>query len=225
MSTAGSRAYETIRQRILDGRFGPGERLKEEELTGVCEVSRTPVREALRRLGVEGLVVVTPHQGAQVAAPSRQEWEEIYTLRGMVEGHAAERAATRATPADIAELKRLQGEMGLAIAVHGGARHADFLRANAAFHHLVLEAARSPRLSAMTALVIEVPLTARTFARYSAEDQQRSLGHHDELIAAFEAADGVWAGSVMRSHVHAAYRALVRYDRPEAAPPPSQVTL
>ncbi len=66
MSTAGGRAYEIIRRSVLDGRFPPGARLKEEELTAMCGVSRTPVREALRRLAVEGLVVVTPHQGAQV---------------------------------------------------------------------------------------------------------------------------------------------------------------
>ena len=66
MSTASALAYKAIRSLILEGRFIPGERLKEEELTDICGVSRTPVREALRRLALEGLVVLTPHQGAQV---------------------------------------------------------------------------------------------------------------------------------------------------------------
>ena len=75
MSTASARAYDLIRSLILEGRFAPGERLKEEELTELCGVSRTPVREGLRRLAIEGLVVVTPHQGAQVAAVGEGEPE------------------------------------------------------------------------------------------------------------------------------------------------------
>ena len=71
VSTAGGKAYDLIRSAILSGEFSPGRRLKEEELTTLCEVSRTPVREALRRLALEGLVVVTPNAGAQVSDTSR----------------------------------------------------------------------------------------------------------------------------------------------------------
>ena len=77
MSTVSALAYKVIRALILEGRFTPGERLKEEELTDLCGVSRTPVREALRRLALEGLVVLTPHQGAQVAEINEIELQEI----------------------------------------------------------------------------------------------------------------------------------------------------
>lgn len=218
MSTASARAYELIRSLILEGRFAPGERLKEEELTDLCGVSRTPVREGLRRLAIEGLVVVTPHQGAQVADVGEGELEEIYALRAMIEGHAAGRAALFIKEEDIDRLKQLAAEMEAAVADAAGSMlgapgaelNARFTPANSEFHRIILDAAMSPRLAAMAALVVEIPLILRTLARYSDQELMRSLQHHRELIAAFEARDDDWARSVMRSHIHAAAHAIVR---------------
>jgi DNA-binding GntR family transcriptional regulator len=212
VSTAGERAYETIRQGILSGRFGPGARLKEEELTDFCEVSRTPVREALRRLAVEGLVSVTPNAGAQVNTITPAELEEIYVLRAMLESHAAERAARNLTPDAIERLKALAVEMERTALAPPDVINRDFTPANSEFHKIILDAAMSPRLSAMASLVVELPLILRTLSRYSAEDRRRSMAHHRELIEAFSAKDGAWAGAVMKSHIHAAFRVLVRGD-------------
>jgi DNA-binding GntR family transcriptional regulator len=155
-------------------------------------------------------VVVTPNAGAQVAAVDGLELEEIYSLRAMVEGHAARRAATLIDPAQIERLKALAEQMEQVVAAGGDAMQTQFAAANAEFHRIILDAAKSPRLQAMATLVIELPLTLRTFARYSEIDRRRSLRHHRELIDAFESRDGAWAASVMKSHVHAAFRALVR---------------
>lgn len=210
MPSAGVRAYEMIKDDILGGRFAPGERLKEDELTARCAVSRTPVREALRRLGVEGLVVMTPNAGAQVAVLGPRDLEEIYALRAMIEGHAAERAAANIDGKQLRRLVALAEEMEAAVGAGGGeALNLRFTPANAEFHRVILDAAMSPRLSAMAALVIEMPLTLRTLARYSDADRRRSLRHHRELIDALRARDGGWAASVMKSHIHAAFRALV----------------
>ena len=213
-SMAGGKAYAIIRQSILSGRFDSGERLKEAELTALCNVSRTPVREALRRLANEGLVVVTPNAGAEVSSVSPAELEEIYVLRGMIESHAASRAASRITAASIGRLKVLAGIMELAVKNGFDSIDRDFSTANAEFHHIILDAATSPRLSSMASLVIEIPLTLRTLALYSKQDRMRSLQHHRELIEALEVRDGVWAASVMKSHVHAAFQALVRSTSP-----------
>jgi DNA-binding GntR family transcriptional regulator len=212
VSSAGARAYEFIKDGIVSGRFRPGERLKEDELTTLCRVSRTPVREALKRLAVEGLVIVTPNAGAHVAAVDGFELEEIYALRAMIEGEAARCAAANITDDDIERLKTLAATMEEAVDAGGETMQAAFTPANAEFHHIILNAARSPRLTSMATLVIELPLTLRTFARYSESDRRRSLHHHRELIDAFECRDGAWASSVMKSHVHAAYRALVRSE-------------
>jgi len=101
VTTASNRAYELIRAKILDGSFAGGEHLKESDLTDLCGTSRTPIREALRRLALGGLVVFTPHTGARVAEMDVDEIGEIYALRAMIEGHAAHRAATRLPDADL----------------------------------------------------------------------------------------------------------------------------
>lgn len=219
MTTASTKAFEKIRGMILEGRFAQGERLRESELTALCGVSRTPVREALRRLAIGGLVVFTPHHGARVADVDLGELEEIYALRAMIEAHAARRAATRITPEALARLKTLATEMEGATASRHPERVGRFFAANQEFHRIILDAAMSRRLSAMAALVIETPLTMRTLVRYSTEELDRSMRHHRELIAAFEARNGDWAASVMRSHVHAASHAVMRGQGAQAEPP------
>ena len=210
VSTAGGKAYDFIRSSILSGDFSPGRRLKEEELTTLCEVSRTPVREALRRLALEGLVIVTPNAGAQVSAVPTSELAEIYALRAMIEGHAAERAADLIDRPALIRLRELATQMEQSVARQEQGFSADFTAANSEFHRIILDAAMSPRLSAMSAFVIELPLTRRTLQHYSRQDLDRSMGHHRELIDSLEAQDGAWAASVMKSHILAAYQALAR---------------
>jgi DNA-binding GntR family transcriptional regulator len=212
VSTAGGKAYDLIRSAIIQGTFAPGRRLKEDELTQLCEVSRTPVREALRRLAIEGLVVVTPNAGAQVSVISSNELDEVYSLRAMIESHAAKRAANLIGSDAILRLRDLAQQMEQAVETAGANLTEAFTPANSEFHRIILDAAMSPRLSAMAALVIEVPLTVRTLARYSPQDLARSMGHHRELIDALESRDGEWAASVMKSHILAAYQALARLN-------------
>lgn len=209
-ATASATAYACIRALIFDGVVQPGERLKEQELTDRCGVSRTPVREALRRLAAEGLVIMNPRQGAEVVSVDPAALEEVYTLRTMVERHAAERAATRISEVQLASLKQLMFEMREAIKAGREAIETRFTSANGRFHQVILEAAQSPRLLGMAALVVQPALTLRTVVRYSEVDRARSMRHHDELISAFEARSPEWAASVMESHVRSAYFALVR---------------
>lgn len=216
MSKASNTAYEIIRTRILSGHFQPGTRLKEEQLCEQCGVSRTPIREALRRLHQEGLVQFAPHRGAQVPEWSAEDLDEVFSLRAVLEGYAAARAAERIRPAAIDELQRLAEEMERAVAAKGPGYAAVFLSANKNFHNIILTAAESPRLQKMLVHVIELPIMHRTFEKYSGADIARSMGHHRELIDAFRAGDGEWARSVMQSHLHAAHTAH-RQERREAA--------
>lgn len=209
--TASARAYDTIRRAIIEGHFEAGQRLKEDELTALCGASRTPIREALKRLAVETLVVLTPHAGAQVANLSAEELEEIYALRVMVESHAAMRAATRISPAALDALAAVQARLE----DHAAAgRRRDFVACNAQFHAAVLAAAASPRLSAMARPVVDLPFAVRALGRFGPEDVARSIAHHRELLAAFRARDAAWAESVMRCHIRAAVQVLLRPERP-----------
>lgn len=209
-ATAGQKAYETIRALILDGGLAPGQWLKEEELTATCGASRTPVREAIRRLSAEGLVVKSPRHGAQVATVSQGDLKELYALRSMVESHAARRAAHRITSEQLTRLEALADVMEDAERSGPEAVWNRFTPANSEFHSIILEASMSPRLSAMAAIVVQLPLTLRTLSRYTAADRERSHRHHRELIDAFRAQNADWAGAVMQSHVEAALEALLR---------------
>jgi DNA-binding GntR family transcriptional regulator len=216
MTTASDRAYEIIRAQILNGYFAGGVHLRESELTVLCGVSRTPVREALRRLALSGMVVFTPHQGARVSNLDPDEIDEIYTLRAMVEGHAAKRAAARISRSELERLKRLAAEMEASVQTRSDTGAAAFLTANQEFHQIIMQAAASSRLSAMISLVFEVPLAQRTLSHYSDRELARSMNHHRELITALEAHDGGWAEAIMRSHIFAAGSALARGATPSS---------
>ncbi len=208
MSNAVEKAYAEIRDAIHAGRFPPGTHLKEGELAEMIGVSRTPIREALRRLNAEGSVHFMRNHGAFVADWSVDEIKEIFDLRAMLEGYAVERAAERASPEQVARLRELAEEMVALEATGTSDALSRIAEANGEFHRIITQAAGARRLSTMMAQVIEVPLVLRTFHRYNAEALRRSLRHHMEIVSAFEVRDGTWAGSVMRSHIAAAWHAI-----------------
>lgn len=204
------RAYEAVRSGIIAGRYLAGARLTEQEIATAVGVSRTPVREALRRLDAEGLVDFTPNLGAVVTTWTEADSDEVFDLRAMLESYGARRATDRATADQIAELRRLaESQYRESVERRAGCleRIADL---NSRFHRRLQEAAASPRLSRALAALIEAPLMMRTFQKYTPEDLQRSAQHHLEIVLALEARDPDWAASVMLSHIHAARGALNR---------------
>lgn len=204
VTTATQRAHAVLRAGILDGTHPAGSRLREDTLAEELGLSRTPVREALQRLGTEGLVAHLAHRGARVASWSAADLEETFALRAVLEGLGARRAAERATAADVATLRELCTRMETTISP-GAPRDLDALtELNHRFHHELLRIADSPRLETMVDTVIHVPVVMRTFLRYSDPALARSQHHHRELCDALEVGDGGWAESVMRSHVLAA---------------------
>ena len=113
---------DEVRTAILDGRFQPGERLVEDRLAAAYGVSRNPVREALRALEGEGLVVVKPRRGAFVATLSGDEAHEIIELRAALEGLSARLAARRgaaATKAQIADVSRIEATRKIDLRIQG----------------------------------------------------------------------------------------------------------
>lgn len=103
---------ETLRQAIRDGVFKPGERLMEVPLAEELGVSRTPVREAIRKLELEGFVVMIPHRGTYVADISLKDVTQVFEIRSALEELAAQLAAERITPDEIEFLERMLVEIG-----------------------------------------------------------------------------------------------------------------
>lgn len=204
------KAYDAVRSGIIAGRYLAGARLTEQEIATAVGVSRTPVREALRRLDAEGLVEFTPNLGAVVTVWSDADADEVFDLRAMLESYGARRATLRATPEQVAELKSL-AETQYRESVDRASGHLERIaELNSRFHRRLQEAAASTRLSRALAALIEAPLMMRTFQIYTPEDLERSAMHHLEIVRALEARDPEWAASVMLSHVHAARGALNR---------------
>lgn len=218
MSKAVEQAYEAIIGRILSGEIAPGERLREEELTKVTGVSRTPVREALRRLEQEGFAVIQHNRGASVPVYSPKDVDEIYGLRALLEGHAARRAATRISPAQVAELESINDQ--LKTLSKGGLDPADrrlqMTRLNHDFHRIILDASDNDRLASFVEQLARVALSARTFAHYGSDGEKRSLESHDELIRALKSGHADWAEATMRGHVHNARQVMTMMAEEES---------
>lgn len=215
MSNASQRAYDEIRSLIVGGAFVSGARLREEELSSIIGVSRTPIREALRRLSAEGMIEFLPHRGAHVASWSDEQLDEIFQLRALLEGHAARKAAARISAEEISTLYRLAGLMEDCAAKGDDEAIEAISELNNEFHKMVATSAGSEQLMSFLRSLVQVPLVHRTFRRYSRRALERSMQHHRELIEAFEARDPDWAEGVMLSHILAARQFL---REPEAAP-------
>lgn len=216
MSNAVEQAYLIIRDDILSGKLAPGERLREEDLTQRIGVSRTPVREALRKLEKDGFTVVEPNRGASVPIYTKRDIDEIYGLRALLEGHAARRAASRITPEQIARMEIINAAISdlcetPAPNEDAQDRHIRRTRLNQEFHEVVLEAAQNRRLSGIVRQLAQVALSARTFARYSPRDEARAVENHDELIRALKSGHADWAEATMRGHVHNARQIMTAF--------------
>ena len=206
MSKASERAYSQIRALILSGALPAGAQLGEEALAERCGVSRTPVRDALRRLEGELLVNRSDTQRTFVADWSLDDVADAFELRAMLEGHAARRAAARMTDALVQRLRATNQAIGVAVRANPPDVEG-FLDGNRAFHAIILETAASPRLAALLGTLIEQPVVRRTAQHYGREALLRSFGEHDELLAAFARRDGAWAEAVMAGHIRRAYHA------------------
>lgn len=214
---AAERAYNALRAGIIDGVYAPGQRVTEQDVAAAADVSRTPVREAMRRLEAEGLLRFVPDQGAFVASWSDQDAEDIFELRAMLESYGVRLVASKATADDIARLRQLAEDQGREAAdvSHGHLeRIADL---NSQFHRQLLEVAASPRLQSTLATLSSAPLVLQTFRDYDDNDLNRSAHHHLEMVEAIESGDGDWAASVMHAHVMAARRAFRKKHRQEAS--------
>jgi DNA-binding GntR family transcriptional regulator len=206
MSKASEHAYSHIKSMILSGALAPGAPLREEQLAEACGVSRTPVREAMRRLEAELFVRKTDRQRSFVVDASPDDIADAFDLRAMLESHAARRAATRISPADLVHLRDHNAAIQRSVEQDRPDIPA-FLDHNRQFHAIIIRAAASERLASMLAQIVEQPVVLRTALHYDRENLRRATREHDELLAAFARQDGDWAAAVMTAHIHRAFHA------------------
>jgi len=200
----GQVVYRRLLDEIADGHLSPGARLREVELADRLGHSRTPVREAIRLLEADGLVVHLPRFGATIRSLDYTEVMELYEMRAVLEGTAARLAARMAGAAELAELSRIN-------ALFHAAEDDSAARAlNRQFHALLLEASRNRFVQrAMRGLqktmLLLGPSTLQDSARSHVAAQE-----HDAVLAALQAGDGAAAEAAMRHHMEGAHAARLQ---------------
>ena len=194
------RVYAALRERIVDGGLVRGTKLRQEALAEELGVSRTPLREALRRLAAEGLVEFHPNRGAHVTDVSADDVRAAYETRLIVEPGAARLAATRRPPAQLE---------ALAAAVESQRSSSDQLASyvgSRAFH-LALVRASGNEFLARFAEALWVPGFAQAIYEKQLERPEllsTDLAEHERILLAVEAGDADLAEALTRQHIHSA---------------------
>lgn len=201
------RVAERLRARIYAHDLAPGAWIDEQALAEEFGISRTPLREALKVLAAEGLVVLKPRRGCYVAELSERDLDEIFSVLALLEGRAAEEACRRLTSADLQRLRDLHAELER----YAAALDADrFFEANQAFHDAIKELSDNRWL----AHLID---DSRKFLRLTRRDSlrlagriQASLNEHRSILSALENRDDLLANRRMSDHILAGRVAISR---------------
>lgn len=192
---------DALREAILDGVLQPSVWLREDEIARAFDVSRTPVRDALRRLSDEGLAVKTAHHGAVVAPLSLEDILALYVVREDLEGLAARLAAVRCPPGLVETLDEIGERMSMAAEAQDVDRLA---RLNLEWHRVLREAAANIYLGRFLSQVEHAVrrLPVSTLAHHGRPAEV--LSEHDAVVRAIEARDGAAAEKAARAHMHRA---------------------
>jgi DNA-binding GntR family transcriptional regulator len=190
-------AYNKLRDAIRSNGLQPGQRLKEAELADRFQISRTPIREALSRLMLEGLVQLTA-RGASVASLTNQQVREVYYLREILEGAAAQLAAAKITSAELETMREFVEAFATDISAQEAAR------LNELFHQAILDAAHNGYL---TQALIRLSDTLHLLPGTTFQEEGRiaeALEEHRNILNALEARDGAAAEQTARLHIRRA---------------------
>lgn len=221
------RLATTIQSRVLAGEIPTGTRLRQVALADEFGVSRTPVREALRKLQASGLVEVVPHRGAVVRVPAAREIREAYEVRADLEGLAAELAAGRFKESQIRRLYEAEALFSRSVATLIARRDrrrnaaptsselANWMHANDEFHQAVHDAAGNERLRRTIAeLHRSLPRNLTSIVLSESKRLLReNVEEHREVLAAIERGDARAARTLMVEHIqHAGRLVTLRFE-------------
>lgn len=204
---------QVLRERIATGQLAPGEHLRETELADELDVSRGPVREALAMLEAEGNIEIRRHRGAFVSILTKEDVEEVHTLREAIEVLAAQRAATRLAPDHEAEMRRILAAMEV---TSGSVAPQEAVSLDLAFHDVMYDASDHLRLSRVW-ISIRSQVSFFLYTRNVNFPDFPTVGfaEHEELRAALCSGDPARAGAAAAEHLRGAYTRLSQLDLPD----------
>lgn len=190
--------FNILRQQILDGKYKAGDSLVETKLAEELGVSRTPIREAIRQLELEGLVISIPNKGVVVKGITEKDIEDIYTIRMVLEGLAAKWAVEKIT---VDELKELQDKYELMEFYTAKGDMEQVAKLNTEFHEIIFKATKSGVLQhILTDFQYYVQL-ARYKSLKSPGRAQKALEEHKKILEAFMKKDLLAAESSVTQHI------------------------
>ncbi len=199
--------YQILREAIVEGDLLPGEHLAEQQLAEELGVSRTPVREALRRLALEGFVVMVPRRGSYVAGLSLKDMNDVFELRMALEGLGAYLAAQRITPQELIAVRESQAQLEVAIAAND---QNEVISADTRFHSLIYAASRNRRLIHIIGNLSDQIQGFRLKSLFAPGRLRDTAREHKRLIMALERRDGLVARRLAEEHVRQAEVSILR---------------
>lgn len=193
-----SRVFSQLQNDILNGEYQPGDSLIETKLSEELGVSRTPIREAIRQLELEGLVRSIPNKGAVVKGISAKDIEDIYTIRMLIEGLAARWATEKITPEELKELKEA-AELEEFYTAKNDLNH--LLHFDSRFHDIIFKASKSKPLMHTLSTFHHYVQRARSMSLNSPERAQKALEEHKAILKAIIEGDAEKAERLTTEHV------------------------
>jgi DNA-binding GntR family transcriptional regulator len=197
-------AYESIKAAIIEGIYKPGERLTEENLASELSLSRTPIREAIKRLETEGLI--TPlKRGVMVTKFSKEDIRQIYDLRAVLEGYAASQAAIYRSERDIQQLKLANqpfAQLAHTYKQSDPITNKRIMETNNIYHDAVISTSKNEYIRFLISKTIVVPLVFRSFYWYNLDQLKQSVRAHETITAAIIDRDAERAKAAMLEHMY-----------------------
>lgn len=190
--------FNTLRQAILKGELEPGERLMEIQLAERLGVSRTPIREAIRKLELEGLVLMIPRKGAEVAKISEKSLRDVLEVRRSLEELAIELACSRMTEEDIQELEQAQETFRAAVKQGDAMTIAE---SDEHYHDIIYNGTGNTRLVQILNNLREQMYRYRLEYIKDADKRQILLVEHDQILKAMKTRHVAEAKSAAREHI------------------------
>jgi DNA-binding GntR family transcriptional regulator len=203
-----------LRELLVEGSIAPGAKLNERELSERLNVSRTPLREAIKMLAAEGLVELLPNRGAVAISLSEQDVRDTFEVMAGLEGMSGELAAQRITEAELAEIKALHYEM---LAAHTRRDLSAYYRLNSQIHKAINSAANNPVLQT-TYTQVNARLQALRFRSNQDEAKwKRAVKEHEQMLQALTARDGAALRTILVQHLNNKRDVVIEQIRAQTA--------
>ena len=190
--------YEELRELILTGKIKPGTRMMEIELAEDMGVSRTPIREAIRKLEKEGLLTIEPRKGAYASEVSIKDMVDILEVRGNLDGLSAYYAAERMTELEKKELLLVSQSFDQAVA---DGNMAEMIRNDTKFHHLIVDSSRNNHLISMVGQLQELVLRFRYIYYKDFKRAEEMPAEHNRIYEAIASGRGENAREEAFKHI------------------------